>query len=98
MKRLPAIVPMPGQPDVRLRLVEPRDRETMRVWKNANKKSFFLKSDITPEQQATWFAGYETRDDDHNYAVEEREGDAWAVVGLIACRLREGDVDVYNVM
>jgi ribosomal protein S18 acetylase RimI-like enzyme len=98
MKRMPATVPMPGEPAVRLRLAAPDDRERMRVWKNANRQSFFHKDEITPAQQAAWFAEYERRDDDHNYIVEETDGGSWAAVGVLACRLRDGDVDVYNVM
>lgn len=98
MKRLASVVGDPAEPRVRLRLATADDREPLRVWKNQNKAGFFHQEDITPEQQARWFAGYLERDDDHMYLVEEREREAWTTVGVLGCRRLEDILDIYNVM
>jgi hypothetical protein len=97
-KTMPTEIAWPGNPGARLRLVEERDTDLMRSWKNANKRFFFHQQDITPEQQRAWFVGYSSRCDDHNYAVEERVGTNYETVGLLACRLLDDTVDIYNVM
>src|SRR5580704_4647409 len=99
MKRLPRIIPHPKYPRVRLRLANAEDSEMLRVWKNGHKASFFHQVDITAEQQAKWFEGYLDRADDHQYLVEEEvEFQTWAPIGVVACRLLEGTVDLYNIM
>ncbi len=97
-KTLPEILMHPRQPAVRLRLATVDDRETLRVWKNANKQFFFLQDDITPEQQVKWFEGYLLRPDDHQYLIVETVAGEPITVGVLACRLLEGQVDIYNVM
>ena len=97
-KSLPHLLEWSDVPNARLRLVDWPDAEHMRQWKNTHKQSFFHKLDITPEQQSAWFAAYMKRPDDHNYAVEERVGERWEPVGLLAARMLDGTVDVYNVM
>ena len=100
MKTLPSIIPGPEGSGFRLRLAELRDRESLRVWKNLHKQFYFHKVDITPEQQETWFAGYQGRPDDHVFMVEEDEQGAWATVGVVAARLLpdQNTVDLYNIM
>jgi ribosomal protein S18 acetylase RimI-like enzyme len=98
LKRLPHILPDPGDSTVRLRLAETADAELLRVWKNANKHAFFYKQDIPPQQQAEWFRNYLERPDDHLYLVEERTDVAFEPVGVLGARLIEGTVDIYNVI
>jgi hypothetical protein len=98
-KKLPEDLPHPREPAVRLRLATRADRETLRVWKNANKRFFFLQEDITPAQQEKWFEGYLLRPDDHQYMIEETTGGKTTTVGVLAARLLDdGQVDIYNVM
>lgn len=101
VKRLPALILHPDTPLIRLRLAEARDCELLRAWKNANKTSFFHQEDITPEQQAKWFAGYLDRQDDHVYIVEEvveEVTEGWTPVGIVACRRQDGVIDFYNII
>ena len=100
MKTLPSIIPGPEGSGFRLCLAEPKDRESLRVWKNLHKQSYFLKVDITPEQQEAWFAGYLDRPDDHVFMVDEDELGAWTTVGVVAARLLpdQSTVDLYNIM
>jgi ribosomal protein S18 acetylase RimI-like enzyme len=97
-KTMPKEIALPRGSAARLRLVAEGDAELMRLWKNENKQFFFHKQEITVEQQKAWFHAYLSRPDDHNYAVEERVGSTYETVGLLACRLLEDTVDVYNVM
>jgi ribosomal protein S18 acetylase RimI-like enzyme len=98
MKTMPAIIVDPDRVGVRLRVADDHDRETLRLWKNENKRWFFHHEDITPEQQALWFGNYLGRPDDHVYLVEEKVGDGWIPVGIVACRLLGDTVDLYNIM
>jgi hypothetical protein len=81
-------------------LATPDDRENLRVWKNLNKRFYFHKADITVEQQAAWFEGYLERPHDHVYMVDEQVDTSWVTVGVLACRLFEGEntIDLYNIM
>jgi hypothetical protein len=97
-KTMPTEIALPERSGARLRLVAESDAELMRRWKNENRRFFFHKQEITPEQQLAWFRTYLTRPDDHNYAVEERLGSGYETVGLLACRLLQDTVDIYNVM
>lgn len=81
-------------PKVRLRPAEAGDLEDLRLWKNANKRWFFFKGDITPAMQKEWFEGYLKRADDALFLVE-REG---RKVGALGIRLKNGAYDVYNVL
>jgi hypothetical protein len=100
MKTLPSIIPGPAGSGFRLRLSEAADCENLRVWKNQNKRYYFHKADITPEQQVVWFTGYLARPDDHVYMVEEDSAGAWLSVGVVAGRLLvdEDTFDLYNIM
>jgi hypothetical protein len=100
MKTLPDIICSPENSDFRLRLAEESDKENLRVWKNQNKQFYFLKVDISPEQQAAWFKSYLARPDDHVYMVEEEANGRWVTVGVVAARLiaNENTIDLYNIM
>ena len=87
--------------DMRLRMIDISDIEELREWKNANKNSFFLREDITPEQQGVWYANFRDREDDFMFVVEQRvSGDDWQKVGCMGFRLLpdEGCVDGYNII
>ena len=94
------IINSPSNPDFRLRSIESGDMEDLRVWKNANKASFFLKDDITHEQQRVWFNHFCHRLADHMFVVEQRTEEVWAKIGCMGFRLlpEEGCVDAYNII
>jgi ribosomal protein S18 acetylase RimI-like enzyme len=100
MKVLPNIIPGPEGSGFQLRLARASDIEMLRLWKNQHKRYFFLKHDITPEQQAAWFASYQERPHDHVFMVEEEGAEGSVAVGVVAARLLpdEGTVDLYNIM
>jgi len=68
-----------------LRLIEPRDLETLRRWRNQDSiRSWFVHSDvISPEQQAEWWNAYKDRDDDFVFIIEEI-GEQRAPVGAVS--------------
>ena len=86
--------------DLRLRAIGGEDVENLRVWKNKNKGSFFLNRDITPEEQAKWFEGFEARDEDYMFVVEQLVDGDWRSIGCMGFRKLpdEGCTDAYNIM
>ena len=42
-----------------IRSVQASDIETLRIWKNANRKFFHFQDEINPEQQKKWFAQFQ---------------------------------------
>ncbi|OFW62077.1 MAG: hypothetical protein A2133_02070 [Actinobacteria bacterium RBG_16_64_13] len=70
------------------------DLELLRLWKNANRDSFFFKGLLSPDDQAAWFEGFSTRPDDFMFVVvaDGRK------VGCMGFRKLEDLVDVYNVI
>ena len=86
--------------DLRLRAIGREDIENLRVWKNKHKGSFFLNRDITPEEQAKWFEGFQTRDEDHMFVVEQLVDGDWRSIGSMGFRrlADEGSTDAYNIM
>jgi RimJ/RimL family protein N-acetyltransferase len=87
-------------PDLRLRAIGQEDIENLRTWKNENKNSFFLKQEITPEQQWKWYQAFSTRNDDHMFIVEQLEAGKWTPIGCMGFRelAEEGNVDAYNII
>jgi RimJ/RimL family protein N-acetyltransferase len=87
-------------PGFRLRAIDGDDLENLRLWKNANKNSFFLRRDIEPAEQEKWFEGFSSRDDDHMFIVEQAVGGNWEPIGCMGFRLLEdeGCVDAYNII
>ncbi|OGR47474.1 MAG: hypothetical protein A2X40_07930 [Elusimicrobia bacterium GWC2_65_9] len=91
----PLALALSTEPRVTLRAAEPRDLEDLRVWKNANRKSFFFQSEITPEMQKTWYASYLLRPEDFMFIVEHKG----RKVGCMGFRLqKDGSADVYNII
>src|SRR4051812_41190534 len=87
-------------PDMRLRMIDVGDIEELREWKNANKNSFFLQQEITPEQQGEWYAKFRDREDDLMFVVEQLVNEQWEKIGCMGFRLLpdEGCVDGYNII
>lgn len=81
-----------------LREIVKSDNENLRLWKNLNKNSFFLQTEITPEMQEKWFEGYEKNDEKILIAVEETAaGDN--DIGCVAYRnIGEKRIDLFNIM
>jgi hypothetical protein len=65
-----------------------------------NRNSFFLKDEITPEQQSAWFAAFRKRENDRMFVVEQQVGNKWEKIGCMGFRLLtdEGCVDAYNII
>jgi RimJ/RimL family protein N-acetyltransferase len=87
-------------PDLRLRMISQTDIENLRAWKNANKKSFFLNQDITPEQQAKWYESFCGREHDIMFVVEQQAEGKWTGIGCMGFRKldEEACVDGYNII
>lgn len=94
------LITVPNWPDLRLRSVSKNDIEYLRNWKNANKHSFFLNEDITPEQQQKWFSSFLQREHDHMFIVEQMSAGEWQAIGCMGFRKLddEGSVDAYNII
>ena len=83
--------------DIKVRLIEEKDLDNLRKWKNANKAAFFYKKNITIKQQAQWFAEYLKRNkeqSDFMFIVEYKGVD----VGCMGYRIIYGVIDIYNVI
>lgn len=87
-------------PDLRLRAIGKDDLENLRNWKNENKNSFFLKQEITREQQGRWYESFSEREHDHMFIVEQLVGEEWSAIGCMGFRelAGEGCVDGYNII
>jgi glucose-6-phosphate isomerase len=100
MNKKNVLITVSGHPDLRLRSINEKDAENLRTWKNANKSSFFLNQEITPEQQQKWFANFLQREHDHMFMVEQQADDEWQPIGCMGFRKLddEGCVDAYNII
>lgn len=90
----------PSFQDLRLRIINETDKENLRIWKNANKGSFFLKEDISPGQQDAWFEAMQQRSDDFLFIVEQNVEPDWIPIGCMGFRVLENEncVDAYNII
>ena len=79
---------------MKLRPIEYKDIEKLRIWKNQNRRAFFHKEVITPVQQYLWYNDYMTKEDDLMYIVEYQD----IPVGCMGYRLMEDHIDIYNVI
>ena len=100
MSQQKILITVPAHTDLRLRSIDQNDIENLRNWKNANKQSFFLNQDITPEQQANWYRNFSAREHDHMFIVEQLHEGAWQSIGCMGFRKleEEGCVDAYNII
>ena len=65
----------------RVRPVQSGDLETLRVWKNENRRAFHYQEIIDPEQQRCWFAEF-ANDPAQQISVAEIRGELVACVGF----------------
>lgn len=100
MSQQKILITLSGHADLRLRSIGQDDIEHLRVWKNANKQSFFLNQDITPEQQLQWYRNFSAREHDHMFIVEQHHQHEWHPIGCMGFRKLddEGCVDAYNII
>lgn len=80
--------------DLVLRIIEEKDLEHLRIWKNERRESFFFKEIITPEAQFNWFKSLQERPDDYMFVVET----SGCSIGCLGFRYVDECVDVYNVI
>lgn len=94
------IIEQAGNAEFRIRDIDKGDIEDLRQWKNLNRRSFFLKEEITPEQQAAWYAKFRERADDRMFVVEQRVDNNWEKIGCMGFRLlpNEDCIDAYNII
>lgn len=94
------ILSLADHPELHLRSIDKADIENLRNWKNENKNSFFLKQEITREQQEKWYGGFVNREHDHMFIVEQLVGNEWKEIGCMGFRKLEdeGCIDGYNII
>jgi RimJ/RimL family protein N-acetyltransferase len=80
--------------DLVLRSISSEDIESLREWKNKNRKSFFYNKIITPGQQKKWYEDYSKRSDDYIFIINFMS----SAIGCIGFRLSDGLIDIYNVI
>ena len=86
-------------PDLRLKMIDEGDIESLRKWKNLNRESFFLKSEITADQQREWYAAFRGRPDDFMFVVEQIRDARWEKIGCMGFRvLDDNSIDAYNII
>lgn len=85
---------MPEKPNIKLRSITRDDIETLRIWKNLNRFSFFFQEIIEPEQQLNWYEQFCTRDRDYMFIVQYDDVD----IGCLGFRWMDGNIDIYNVI
>lgn len=82
-------------PDLKLVSVSDADQERLRIWKNNHRTSFFYQEIIQPQQQSRWFQGYQSREGDYMFMVEE----SCHPIGCMAFRTEEENtIDLYNII
>jgi len=72
------------------------DIETLRVNKNLNRMYFFLKEEISEEDQIKWFNGLISRKNDFMFICLDEE--SREKIGSIGFRIIEEKIDFYNIM
>lgn len=77
-----------------LRAVADVDLETLRQWKNEQREFFFHKEEITPAQQRSWYAAFQSRPNDLMF-MTVLDGQHFGCMGI---RWLENSWDVYNVI
>lgn len=81
-------------PRLHLRSAAEADLEDLRLWKNDQREYFFHKSEITPEQQRSWFTSFQDRPYDFMFMVECEDQS----IGCMGIRLIDDGWDIYNVI
>lgn len=77
-----------------LKAANENNLENLRQWKNEQRKFFFHKDMITPEQQRAWFTQYQVRNHDYMFIVDLNG----IAIGCMGIRLLDEEWDIYNVI
>lgn len=77
-----------------LRTITGTDCNSLRRWKNTNRKAFFFQNIISPQMQAQWFKNYLDRKNDFMFMVMFHN----EPIGCIGFRIIEDQADIYNVI
>lgn len=87
-------------PTVRLKSIEEKDIEELRVWKNKNKINFFSQKEISSEMQRKWFKKYISDKNGYIYVVEEYvDSNYFHSIGCLGYRdLGNDGIDLYNII
>ncbi len=80
--------------NTRLKSASWDDNDTLRRLKNSHKTSFFFQDEITEAMQREWYGTYLDRQHDYMFIVETGS----ITVGCMAFRLRDGYIDLYNII
>jgi RimJ/RimL family protein N-acetyltransferase len=71
------------------------DVETLRLWKNANRSSFFHRAEIEPDEQRRWFEAFSARSDAQMFVLDVDDVPA----GCVGFRFVSDDsVDLFNLI
>ena len=98
MGKTEIVIPAKEHQNFFLRHICEDDLEDLRVWKNHYKDSFFLKTDITPKQQQTWYQNFKQRGWDFMFVgIEKSTGIRFGCMGFRILE-EESIVDGYNIM
>lgn len=65
-----------------LRLIQAKDLENLRHWRNDNRQYFFDSVFITPEMEQKWFKGYRQKENDLIFIIETPAGRPIGTVSL----------------
>lgn len=72
------------------------DVEILRINKNLNKDFFFLKEEITKQDQEEWFSNLLLKDDDFMFiCFDVKTNNKFGSIGF---RIVDGNIDFYNIM
>lgn len=80
--------------DVKLRTIENRDCESLRIAKNLHRQFFFHQKEIDHSEQQSWFDSYRIDPDNFMFVIEVDS----MTVGCLGYRLTETDIDFYNLI
>lgn len=97
MKRKIILV-MDNEENIRLRSIEERDIEELRLWKNRNASSFFYQKEISHEEQEIWFYQYLLRPNDYIFMAEIQGDGEWYKFGCMGYRESGDEIDLYNII
>lgn len=92
------LISLRGDNALRLRSIVVDDIEYLRRWKNVNRKSFYFRQEIGPEQQREWYEAFCRREHDYMFVVEEMAGFVRQSIGCMGFRVLAREADIYNVI
>lgn len=83
-----------NDPIFTIKTLNDNEIETLRVWKNNNKKYFFRKEDIEPFEQEKWYEDVKKNPNDHMFVIY-CDTDP---IGCMGMRLYYESIDLYNII